>query len=106
MEIKNRMITAATIICLLSTAVTEAISLARMGTELRCHCVKMESRFILPKNLLNVQLIPSGPHCSNTEVIATLKSGLLVCLEPKAPWVKKIIKKILESSKPTPETRI
>nr|XP_033818005.1 interleukin-8-like [Geotrypetes seraphini] len=102
MEARTGMFAAALIMCLLSFSLSDAKSLARMGAELRCQCVKTESGFISARLMQNVELIPSGPHCSNVEVIATLKSGQRVCLEPTAPWVERIIKKILESSKPTP----
>ncbi|XP_078533587.1 interleukin-8-like [Lissotriton helveticus] len=85
-------------ICLLSIAVTEGMSLARMGTELRCQCIKTESRIIHLKHIQTVELIQSGAHCQNLEVIATLKSGQVVCLDPAAKWVEKIIRRILESS--------
>ncbi|XP_069086398.1 interleukin-8-like isoform X1 [Pleurodeles waltl] len=74
------------------------MSLARMGTELRCQCIKTESRIIHPKHIQTVELIQSGAHCPNLEVIATLKSGQVVCLDPSAKWVEKIIKRILQSS--------
>ncbi|XP_069486408.1 interleukin-8-like [Ambystoma mexicanum] len=85
-------------ICLLSACVTEGMSLGRMGTELRCQCIKTESRIIHPKHIQTVEMIKSGAHCSNVEVIATLKSGQAVCLDPSAKWVERIIKRILESS--------
>uniref|UniRef100_A0A452TLQ5 Chemokine interleukin-8-like domain-containing protein n=1 Tax=Ursus maritimus TaxID=29073 RepID=A0A452TLQ5_URSMA len=47
------------------------------------------------KNIQNVKVTPSGPHCAQTEVIATLKNGQEVCLNPEAPMVKKIINKML-----------
>ncbi|NWJ01509.1 IL8 protein, partial [Crypturellus undulatus] len=69
---------------------------ARSGIELRCLCINTHSSFIHPKLIQNVRLIQSGPHCQNVEVIATLKNGNEVCLEPTAPWVKLIIKAILD----------
>ncbi|XP_028660618.1 interleukin-8-like isoform X1 [Erpetoichthys calabaricus] len=75
-----------------------ALTVLSEGFELRCQCIKKESRFFHPKRLLNVELFPSGPHCKDAEVIASLKTGEKICLEPTAPWVKLIIKKILESS--------
>ncbi|XP_039613991.1 interleukin-8-like [Polypterus senegalus] len=75
-----------------------ALTVLSEGIELRCQCIKKESRFIHPRRLLNVELFPSGPHCKDAEVIASLKTGEKICLEPTAPWVKLIIKKILESS--------
>ncbi|XP_003230087.1 interleukin-8 [Anolis carolinensis] len=77
---------------------TEALPMARMGSELRCQCISTHSRFIPPRNIQDVKLTQSGPHCTNVEVIATLKDGREVCLEPTANWVKVIIKAILDKA--------
>ncbi|KAM5191773.1 interleukin-8-like [Mantella aurantiaca] len=69
--------------------------------ELRCQCIKKESKQISAKHFLTLEVIPKGPHCRHVEVIATMKSGLQVCLEPTATWVKKIIDKFLNSAKTT-----
>ncbi|XP_042330681.1 interleukin-8-like [Sceloporus undulatus] len=79
-------------------ALTEGASIARMGSELRCQCINTHSRFIHPRNIKDVKLTQSGPHCKNVEVIATLNDGREVCLEPTANWVKVIIKAILEKA--------
>ncbi|XP_054847728.1 interleukin-8-like [Eublepharis macularius] len=83
---------------LFSSTQTEGVSLARIGGELRCQCVNTHSKFIPPKNIQDVKLTQSGPHCQNVEVIATLKDGREVCLEPTAAWVKIIIKAILDKA--------
>ncbi|NWU59253.1 IL8 protein, partial [Dromas ardeola] len=70
-------------------------ALARMGTELRCQCIATHSKFIPPRSIQDVKLTQSGPHCKNVEVIATLKDGREVCLEPTATWVQMIVKAIL-----------
>ncbi|KAM4808835.1 interleukin-8-like [Rhinophrynus dorsalis] len=88
-------------LCLLCAAMSEGATLARIQ-ELRCLCIKTETTFIHPKHFQNVELIPKGPNCKNVEVIVTLKNGQEVCLEPTAPWVKRIIDRIIDSSK-TPE---
>ncbi|NXI38380.1 IL8 protein, partial [Galbula dea] len=80
---------------LISAAVSQGRALTRMATELRCQCIATHSRFIPPKAIQDVKLTQSGPHCKNVEVIATLKDGKEVCLEPTAPWVQLIIKAIL-----------
>ncbi|XP_041077365.1 interleukin-8-like [Polyodon spathula] len=90
---------AVVILCLAVAALSEGMSLKSIGLELRCQCIQKESRFIHPRQIQNVELFPSGPHCKDAEVIATLKSGHQICLEPTAHWVKIVIKKILESSR-------
>uniref|UniRef100_L7N166 Chemokine interleukin-8-like domain-containing protein n=1 Tax=Myotis lucifugus TaxID=59463 RepID=L7N166_MYOLU len=63
--------------------------------ELRCMCITTTSG-IHPRNFQNLKLFRAGPHCSNVEVIATLKNGKEICLDPNAPVIKKIVQKILE----------
>ncbi|EPQ13055.1 Platelet basic protein [Myotis brandtii] len=63
--------------------------------ELRCTCITTTSG-IHPRNFQNLKLFKAGPHCSNVEVIATLKNGKEICLDPNAPMIKKIVQKILE----------
>ncbi|XP_040481236.1 growth-regulated protein homolog beta-like [Ursus maritimus] len=67
---------------------------APVVAELRCQCLQTLQGIHL-KNIQNVKVTPSGPHCAQTEVIATLKNGQEVCLNPEAPMVKKIINKML-----------
>ncbi|KAJ6660569.1 hypothetical protein lerEdw1_017566 [Lerista edwardsae] len=81
-----------------------AVSLARMGSELRCQCVSTHSQFIHPKHIQDVKLTQSGPHCKDVEIIATLKDGREVCLEPTAAWVKRIIKAILDKAEANAES--
>ncbi|XP_042327036.1 interleukin-8-like [Sceloporus undulatus] len=69
---------------------------APMTGELRCRCIEKISEVIPPKRIANIELTPEGPHCSVSEVIATLKSGKEVCLDPSARWVKLIISRILK----------
>ncbi|XP_021144699.2 interleukin-8 [Columba livia] len=95
---------AALTLLLISVLGTKGKALTRSVIELRCQCISTHSKFIHPKFIHNVNLIPSGPHCKNLEVIATLTDGREVCLEPTAPWVKLIIKAILDKPNAKPET--
>ncbi|NWR22644.1 IL8 protein, partial [Emberiza fucata] len=81
---------------LISALGTQGEAVPHSAIKLRCQCISTHSKFIHPKFIQNVNLTPSGPHCKNVEVIATLRNGREVCLEPSAPWVKLIIKVILD----------
>ncbi|KAL4660918.1 interleukin-8-like [Arapaima gigas] len=70
-----------------------------MGLSLDCLCHSYEARVIPPKSLKSVQILPRGPHCKTTEIITTLTSGQKVCLNPTAPWVKKLIHLMLKKQK-------
>ncbi|XP_023252503.1 permeability factor 2-like [Seriola lalandi dorsalis] len=61
-----------------------------------CRCLQVESRIIPPDNLRSIKILPEGPHCPDTEVIAGLASGEKVCLNPRSSWVKKLIHFVLE----------
>ncbi|KFQ32780.1 Interleukin-8 [Mesitornis unicolor] len=92
----GKAVTAVLTLLLISLLAAEGKALPRSAIELRCQCIGTHSKFIHPKFIHNVNLIPSGPHCKDVEVIATLTDGREVCLEPTAPWVKLIIKAILD----------
>nr|XP_008175724.1 interleukin-8-like isoform X2 [Chrysemys picta bellii] len=73
---------------------------APMAGKLRCQCVQTHASVIHPRHIANVELIPERPHCGVPEVIATLKDGREVCLDPTARWVQMITTKILNSKIP------
>ncbi|XP_014316099.1 growth-regulated protein homolog gamma isoform X1 [Myotis lucifugus] len=65
-----------------------------VATELRCQCLET-MKGIHPRVIQSVKVTSPGPHCDRTEVIATLKNGQKVCLNPESPLVKKILDKML-----------
>ncbi|XP_045713956.1 growth-regulated protein homolog [Phyllostomus hastatus] len=67
---------------------------APVANELRCQCLKTVQR-INPKLIQSVKVTPPGASCDQTEVVAMLKNGQAVCLNPEAPPVKKMIEKML-----------
>uniref|UniRef100_A0A8C5LLU7 Chemokine interleukin-8-like domain-containing protein n=1 Tax=Leptobrachium leishanense TaxID=445787 RepID=A0A8C5LLU7_9ANUR len=89
------------IICLACSTVSRGMPAVARMSELRCNCISTETKFISPKHFQNVEIIPKGPHCKHVEVIVTLKNGVEVCLEPSTPWVKRVVDKILDSTKTT-----
>ncbi|KAJ8787767.1 hypothetical protein J1605_022798 [Eschrichtius robustus] len=91
-----RLLRAALLFLLLVAAGRRAAG-APVVTELRCRCLQT-LQGIHFKNIQSVQVTPPGPQCGQTEVVATLKTGQEVCLNPEAPMVKKIINKMLNKS--------
>ncbi|AEV80480.1 chemokine vCXCL7 [Cercopithecine betaherpesvirus 5] len=62
--------------------------------ELHCECPNTRSG-IYPGHIKTVLVKKPGVNCPVTEVIATLKNGQKVCLDPDAPMVKnKILTKV------------
>ncbi|CAL8234563.1 unnamed protein product [Arctogadus glacialis] len=71
----------------------QGISLRELGMELRC--IQTESRRI-GRHIEKVEIIPANSHCEESEIIATLKkTGQVVCLDAEAPWVKKVIERMM-----------
>uniref|UniRef100_G3NAA6 Chemokine interleukin-8-like domain-containing protein n=1 Tax=Gasterosteus aculeatus TaxID=69293 RepID=G3NAA6_GASAC len=78
------------------------MSLRSLGVEQHCRCIQTESKIIL-RYIEKVELITANSHCDEAEIIATLKkTGQQVCLNPEAPWVKKVIQRILAKRAPCP----
>ncbi|CAO2639385.1 C-X-C motif chemokine 2 [Lemmus lemmus] len=85
---------AALLVVLLLLATSHQATGAIVTTELRCQCLKTIPRIDF-RSIQSLKVTPPGPQCTQTEVIATLKDGKEVCLDPEAPLVRKIIQKIL-----------
>ncbi|XP_054460182.1 interleukin-8-like [Anoplopoma fimbria] len=95
----SRVIAASIVVLLAFMAVSEGISLRSLGVELHCRCIQTESKPI-GRHIQKVELIPTNSHCEDTEIIATLKkTGQEVCLDPEAPWVKRMIARIIANKK-------
>ncbi|XP_005608775.1 platelet factor 4-like isoform X2 [Equus asinus] len=67
--------------------------------DLHCLCVKTTTR-VHPKQVRSLEVIKAGLHCPTPQVIATIRDGSKICVDPQAPLYKKIIKKLLESQPP------
>ncbi|XP_030421088.1 interleukin-8-like [Gopherus evgoodei] len=91
---------AALLLLLLLAACAALCRDAPVAGELRCQCLQTEAALIHPKHIAHVELIPKGHHCEVQEVIATMKNGKKVCLDPTAPWVKLIVTKIMNRNAP------
>ncbi|KAF7213041.1 alveolar macrophage chemotactic factor [Nothobranchius furzeri] len=79
---------------------SEGRSVRSLGVEPHCRCIETESRRIGPR-IAKFELISANSHCERLEIIATLKqSGKEVCLNPEAPWVRKLIENMIPK-KPT-----
>ncbi|XP_028330255.1 C-X-C motif chemokine 19 [Gouania willdenowi] len=65
----------------------------------RCRCAQLESRIIPPDNLRSIKVVPEGPHCPETEIIAGLANGAKVCLNPRSSWVKRLVQFVLQKQK-------
>ncbi|XP_026208430.1 platelet basic protein-like isoform X2 [Anabas testudineus] len=66
----------------------------------KCRCVKT-SKMVNPSQIVRVEVINQGFYCRRIEVIAQLKNNLSVCLDPKAPFIIRILKKLDEKMKNT-----
>ncbi|XP_048797727.1 interleukin-8-like [Lagopus muta] len=81
------------LLVLVVMSVSQAAILEVNGN-LSCRCVKTTSDYISPKRYDSIELRPVGSTCRRTEIIIKLKSSAKVCVNPDAPWVKKLLKRI------------
>ncbi|KAM9362983.1 interleukin-8-like [Symphorus nematophorus] len=84
-----------TVALLLLLTIPEVISQGDGGVILRCQCITKEKKPI-GRYIGQVEVNPASSHCNDVEIIATLKrTGQKICLDPNAPWVKKVLEKTL-----------
>ncbi|KAG5845573.1 hypothetical protein ANANG_G00140720 [Anguilla anguilla] len=75
----------------ISLLVAHGMETIGLGYTAYCKCLNHERRLIPLSNMRSIEILPSGPHCKSTEVIASLVSGERICLDHRASWVKKVI---------------
>ncbi|XP_067826958.1 interleukin-8-like [Heptranchias perlo] len=89
--------------CLVFLIVLSAGLSGAVGRELRCRCIRTFSKFVPLRQLTEVEVIPIGMQCKNMQVIATLISGMQICLNPEARWVKAVVNRMMERVEQNPE---
>ncbi|KAM6301202.1 interleukin-8-like [Aegotheles albertisi] len=69
-------------------------AILEVNGNLNCRCVKTTSDYISSKRYESIEIRPVGSTCRRTEIIIKLKSSGKVCVNPDAPWVKKLLKRL------------
>ncbi|XP_020360256.2 interleukin-8-like [Oncorhynchus kisutch] len=59
----------------------------------RCRCPTVHTGGVNISLIRKLTYYPPRSHCSNEELIVTLKSGGLLCLDPNGSFAKKLIKR-------------
>ncbi|XP_048449232.1 interleukin-8-like [Rhincodon typus] len=77
-------------ILMLSGHLTDGRAIGAVKINLRCQCIKSTHEIIPRKFIKNLEIIPAGPHCAKVQIIATLRKGRKVCVNPKAHWIQKL----------------
>ncbi|XP_077462040.1 interleukin-8 isoform X2 [Stigmatopora argus] len=95
----NKVILSALVVLLATVTISEGRTRRSLGVELHCRCIQKERRPIF-RQIEKYELIAANSHCEETELIGTItNTGEEVCLDPKAPWVKKVIEQILKNKR-------
>ncbi|XP_028729021.1 C-X-C motif chemokine 13 [Peromyscus leucopus] len=61
-------------------------------TNLKCRCPKMSLAFIHPNIIERIQVTPPGNGCPKTEVVIWTKTKKVLCVNPHARWLQKVLK--------------
>ncbi|XP_029610004.1 C-X-C motif chemokine 9 [Salmo trutta] len=85
--------TAMTVIVLL--VCSDVIYMIQGGTiqDPRCRCPTVHAGGVNISSIRKLTYYPPRSHCSKEEVIVTLKTGGLLCLDPNGSFAKKLIKR-------------
>ncbi|XP_075278293.1 C-X-C motif chemokine 2-like [Opisthocomus hoazin] len=87
------------LLLLLATSHSARAAILEVNGNLNCRCVKTASEYISPKRYESIEIRPVGSTCRRTEIIIKLKSPGKLCVNPDAPWVKKLLKRIASTKK-------
>ncbi|XP_010382880.1 C-X-C motif chemokine 13 [Rhinopithecus roxellana] len=74
-------------------------------THLRCRCVQESSLFIPRRFIDRIQISPRGNGCPRKEIIVWKKNKSVVCVDPQAEWIQRImetLRKKISSAPPVP----
>uniref|UniRef100_A0A8C4VPI7 C-X-C motif chemokine ligand 13 n=1 Tax=Gopherus evgoodei TaxID=1825980 RepID=A0A8C4VPI7_9SAUR len=82
------------IVCPWASHLTSLSILETNGSYKSCRCTKQTSDFISPRRYESIEIVPFGGACRTTEIILKLKTGQKLCVNPKAPWMQKLLTKI------------
>ncbi|XP_040891428.1 platelet basic protein-like [Toxotes jaculatrix] len=89
-----------TVALLVFLTIPEGMSMGDQGVILRCRCITKEKKPI-GRYIGRLEVNLPTSHCNVVEIIATLKKdGKMICLDPEAPWVKKVLGKKLTEQRP------
>eukprot|EP00079_Xenopus_tropicalis_P012964 XP_002940621.1 PREDICTED: C-X-C motif chemokine 10-like [Xenopus tropicalis] len=61
------------------------------GGNRRCLCKRHVAKRFDLRSLKKVAVFPISPGCENVEIIATLKSGQHICIDPESKSINKLI---------------
>ncbi|KAM9030321.1 interleukin-8-like isoform 1-T1 [Ara ararauna] len=75
------------------------LAILEVNGNLNCRCIKTTSDYMSPKRYESIEIRPVGSTCRRTEIIIKLKTSGKVCVNPDAPWVKKLLKRIASTKK-------
>ncbi|XP_076149153.1 alveolar macrophage chemotactic factor-like [Alosa pseudoharengus] len=86
-------------VILLLTLCTCMALAQNMDVSQRCTCRRVREKFVAPKQIMDIQILPPSHSCDKLEIVVSLKNGLQYCLNPKAENVQKIFRSIVEMKK-------
>ncbi|XP_060762626.1 interleukin-8 [Neoarius graeffei] len=94
MQLSAHLLLAVTALCCFASIFALPMEGAVMDHD--CRCLNTVSSQINSQRFQRIEILPPGSHCRNTEIIITLKDKKLVCVDPEANWVQKIINKFMK----------
>ncbi|CAB1345394.1 unnamed protein product [Coregonus sp. 'balchen'] len=68
-------------------------STGRVIADPRCRCPKVHAGGVTTSLIMKLTHYPPRSHCSKEEVIVTLKTGGLLCLDPNGNFAKTLIER-------------
>ncbi|XP_024293897.1 C-X-C motif chemokine 13 [Oncorhynchus tshawytscha] len=87
------------VLTLCCIAALHAFPMGGFAPRLTCRCIRTSPAFISPTRFHKLEILPAGAHCSRMEMIVTKKDKTIVCVNPEAKWINKVIARLQSNTK-------
>ncbi|XP_051026750.1 C-X-C motif chemokine 13 [Acomys russatus] len=76
-------------------------------TSLKCRCSRVTSSFVSPSLIERIQVTPPGNGCPKSEVVIWTKSKKVLCMNPHAMWLQRVLQflRSMSSTPPAPVSK-
>nr|XP_046204737.1 C-X-C motif chemokine 13-like isoform X2 [Oncorhynchus gorbuscha] len=82
------------VLTLCCVAALHAFPMGGFAPRVTCRCIRTSPAFISPTRFHKLEILPAGAHCSRMEMIVTKKDKTIICVNPEAKWIKKVIARL------------
>ncbi|XP_056602632.1 C-X-C motif chemokine 13 [Triplophysa dalaica] len=102
MTLRTNLLLAATAVCCFTALL--AFPMDGFATNNKCRCITTTKSVIPPRLFKRIEILPQGANCREIEIVITKKNNQVVCIDPRATWIKNVLPKLMKSHRKVKES--